>query len=123
MCLRATSASQAHFRFPSNSRTSHHATAAHDGRDATRCNRALVHRRAARRRADAVRLQMTMPESRQREPGPLAVSRAPATMEVKVWGMESLRALFGRFDLTEEQFLAALDSDELGDMVGSIADD
>ena len=36
--------------------------------------------------------------------------------------MESLRALFGRFDLTEEQFLAALDSDELGDMVGSIAE-
>ena len=52
-----------------------------------------------------------------------SASGAPATMEVKVWGMESLRALFGRFDLTEEQFLAALDSDELGDMVGSIADD
>ena len=50
-------------------------------------------------------------------------SGAPETMEVKVWGMESLRALFGRFDLTEEQFLTALDSAELGDMVGSIADD
>ena len=46
-----------------------------------------------------------------------------ATMEVKVWGLECLCALFGRLDLTEEQFLAALDSDELGDMVGSIADD
>ena len=52
-----------------------------------------------------------------------SASGAPATMEVKVWGMGSLRTLFCRFDLTEEQFLAALDSDELGDMVGSIADD
>ena len=52
-----------------------------------------------------------------------SASGALATMEVKVWGMESLRALFNRLDLTEEQFLAALDSDELGDMVGSIADD
>ena len=54
-----------------------------------------------------------------------SASGAPATMEVKVRGMQCLRALFGWFDLTEEQFLAALDlldSDELGDMVGSIAE-
>ena len=52
-----------------------------------------------------------------------SASGALATMEVKVWGMGSLRTLFCRFDLTEEQFLTALDSAELGDMVGSIADD
>jgi len=51
-----------------------------------------------------------------------SASGAPATMEVKVRGMQCLRALFGWFDLTEEQLLAALDSDELGDMVGSIAE-
>jgi hypothetical protein len=52
-----------------------------------------------------------------------SASGVPATVLVKVWGLQCLRALFGRFDLTEEQFVAALDSDELGDMVSLIADD
>ena len=46
-----------------------------------------------------------------------------ATMEVKMWGLPCLRILLDKSDLTEAQFLAALDTDELGDMVGSIADD
>ena len=52
-----------------------------------------------------------------------SASGVPATVLVKVWGLQCLRVLFGRFDLTEAQFLAALDTDELRDMVSSIADD
>ena len=52
-----------------------------------------------------------------------SASGDPATVLVKVWGLPCLRALFGRSDLSEAQFLAALDTDELRDMVSSIADD
>ena len=52
-----------------------------------------------------------------------SASGVPATVLVKVWGLPCLRGLFGRSDLSEAQFLAALDTDELRDMVSSIADD
>ena len=45
------------------------------------------------------------------------------TMEVKVWGMQSLRVLFNNPDLTEQDFMAALETDALTEMVATIADD
>ena len=46
-----------------------------------------------------------------------------ATMKVKMWGMQSLRVLFHNPDLTEQDFMAALESDALTEMVATIADD
>ena len=51
-------------------------------------------------------------------------SKLPAaTMKVKMWGMQSLRVLFHNPDLTEQDFMAALESDALTEMVATIADD
>ena len=52
-----------------------------------------------------------------------SASGSQATMDIKLWGLLCLQVLFDKSDLTEAQFLAALDTDELGEMVGSIADD
>ena len=52
-----------------------------------------------------------------------SASGAHATMDIKLWGLLCLKILFNKLDLTAAQFLAALDTDELGEMVGSIADD
>jgi hypothetical protein len=52
-----------------------------------------------------------------------SASGVPATMEIMLWGAPCMRILFNRSDLTEAQFLAALDTDELGEMVGSIPDE
>ena len=46
-----------------------------------------------------------------------------ATMKVKMWGMQSLRVLFHNPDLTEQDFMAALETDALTEMVATIADD
>ena len=46
-----------------------------------------------------------------------------ATMEVKLWGMQSLRVLFHNPDLTEGDFVAALETGALHAMVASIPDD
>ena len=52
-----------------------------------------------------------------------SASGAQAAMDIKLWGLLCLQILFNKSDLTAAQFLAALDTDELGEMVGSIADD
>ena len=46
-----------------------------------------------------------------------------ATMKVKMWGMQSLRVLFNNPDLTEQDFMAALETDALTEMVATIPDD
>ena len=51
-------------------------------------------------------------------------SKLPAaTMKVKMWGMQSLRVLFHNPDLTEQDFMAALETGALHAMVASIPDD
>ena len=52
----------------------------------------------------------------------ISTSAPAATMDVKVWGLQCLRILFDKPDLTEAQFLAALETGALGDMVASIED-
>ena len=54
----------------------------------------------------------------------LEATQAPAvTMDVKLWGMQSLRVLFHNPDLKEGDFVAALETGALHAMVASIPDD
>ena len=51
----------------------------------------------------------------------LGETEPPATtIEVKVWGMQSLRVLFNNPDLTEREFMEALETGALAEMVASI---